>query len=220
MYQDSVRGYVKEETFFSFLAKIIPSIAILIVSTIEVSWTGQYFTSHSIPILSSCCTKTPIRWKDKWISFSIAISLFSFTFIMCLIGVGMQIAIFMKLKQVELQPYRPSNDTWVISYDTENGVNIANPRLQSLPSHRRMLRHRRNVISPMGSCISFIVMQTWYLSITYYLFHITSSGPPIAFYILLFFSPSMDFFLLNLIETVFSSTLRNSLFDFIWFRLN
>ena len=132
----------------------------------------------------------------------------------------MQIAIFMKLKQVELQPSKPSDDTLVFSYDTENGRNTANPRLRYLPSHRRILRHRRNVISPIGSCVSFIVMQTWYLSIKYYLFHITSAGPPIGLYILLFFSPSMDFFVLNLIETVFSSTLRNSLYDLIWFGLN
>ena len=214
LFEDSALGCVKEETFFNFLAKITPSVAIIIVS----ATIGQHFTPH-MPLLSSCCTKTPIRWKENWISMPNAICIFSFNSMMCLIGLGLQSAIFIKLKQVELQLNQPSNHTWVISYDTENGANVTNSRLQSQPSSRRMLRHRRNLISPIGSCVSFIVMQIWYLFVTYYLFHITSSGPPIGFYILLFVSPSMDFFLLNLIETVLSPTLRNSLFDLICFGL-
>ena len=218
MFEDLVVGFVKEETYFCFLAKITPSVAIIIASAAI----GHYFTPH-MPYLShayiSSCTKTPIRWKDDWISMPDAVPIFSFNFMMCLIGLGLQSAVFIKLKQVELQANQPYNETGVVSYDTENGVIITISRLQSQPSSRTIFRHRRNLISPIGGCASFIFREIWFLFVTYYRFHTTSSGPPIGFYILLFVSPSMDFFLLNLIETVLSPILRNSLFDLICFGL-
>ena len=211
-------GFVQEETYFSFLAKITPSVAIIISSAAI----GHYFTPH-MPYLShayiSSCTKTPILWKDDWISMPNAIPISSFNFIMCFIGLGLQSAIFIKLKQVELQANQRYNETGVVSFGTETGVIITISRLHSQPSSRTIFRHRRNLISPIGGCASFIFREIWFLFITFYRFHTSSSGPPIGFDILIFVSPSVDFFLLNLIETVFSPTLRNSLFDLICFGL-
>ena len=132
---------------------------------------------------------------------------------MGLIGLGMQIAILLKLKKVESQP---TNAPWVISYDTRDGVMIA--RIPSLTSHCETWRHSRNLVSPIGSCVSFIVCQIWVLAVSYYyMFNLSPSGPPIVLDFLLFMIPSRDFFLLNLIETMCSPTLRNSLFELIKF---
>ena len=189
------------------------------MSTIEVSWTGQYSGSATIPILSSCCTKSPIRWRDQWIPLPVAVGLFSLTLTLSMIGLGIQVTIFKKLKEVQSQgklislinTTPPSNLRIELLPRLEPTTHPV--RLQSQPFQRRILSNRRNLISPTGSCVSFTVMQMWYLLLTYYLFHVSPSGPPMAFYLLLFFSPSMDFFLLNLFETLLSPTLRDSLFD-------
>ena len=158
----------------------------------------------------SCCSKAP-NWEEMPKIMPVPVIM---PVIMGLIGLGMQIAILLKLKKVESQP---TNAPWDISYDTRDGVIIA--RLPSLTSHCKTWRHSRNLVSPIGSCVSFIVCQIWMLVTSYYIFNISPSGPGIVHDFLLFMAPSRDFFLVNFIGTICSPTLTKSLFESIQFGL-
>ena len=207
LFQDVITKYVHEETLFNFLSKLVPSSAILILAAIM----GEYQSFNS-PLFHSCCTKTPTEWERL---ANIASILTGLTLVMTFMGLGLQITILVKLKQVES---KPTNDPWVISYDITEGVNIV--KLPPLESTCKIWKHRRNLVSPLGSCISFVVCQIWMLVIAYhYIFNLSPTGPPVAHDFLVFMAPSRDFFLLNLIETVCSPTLRSSLFEMIQFGL-
>ena len=202
--------YVHEETFFRFLAKLVPSLSIIIVA----AKMGENF-SLNVPPMYSCCTKAPIRWRK--IANMVSLPILSvINFIMCFIGLGMQITIFVKLKQVES---RPPNDPWpwAISYDTRSGDVETIAKSHSLKSHCKVSRHSRNLVSPIGSCVSFIVCLIWMLVTSYYIFNISPSGPGIVHDFLLFMAPSKDFFLVNFIGTICSPTLTKSLFESIQF---
>ena len=208
MFQDKVTRYVQEETFFSCLSKLVPSLALHFLAVLM--WEN---ITLNVPVIYSCCTKTSINWEGLCNSYKMRPV---WMIIMSFIGLGMQISILVKLKQVESHP---PNHPWVISFNTRDGdpgVNIA--RLPSPTSHCRVFRHRRNVVSPLGSCVSSTVSQIWVIIVAYYIYSASPAGPPMAYSLLLFMAPSRDFFLLNLIETICSPTLRNRLFDLTQYR--
>ena len=201
LFQDTVTKYFHEETLFSCLAKLVPVLTVFILAALL----GENMSLNA-PVMYSCCTKASINWEEisniyKKVSLLLLI--------MSVIGLGIHITILKKLKEVESQP---SNHSWVISFNAQNGVNIA------MTCPRKVFRHRRNLVSPEGSCASFIVSQIWILlGVYYWSFSISSLSPPIFHDYLVYMAPSRDFFLLNLIETVCSPALRNSLLDLIRF---
>ena len=159
-------------------------------------------------------------------------------FAMTFVGVGLQVAIFVKLKRLETQPH--GGNKWVVSFSARDGVNLEVTK-QILPevedvirhteepdltgndghtaSHRtdnircKVWLHRRNVISPVGNCASFVACQIWFLGVSYHIFNLSDLESPTVLDFLLFVTPSVDFFVLNLIETLCSPTLRKSLFS-------
>ena len=195
--------YVNEETFFSSLAKLVPFLAIIIRAVMV----GDHFFSN-VPVLYSYCTKDPFQWRENVDMVTLPI-VSVVVFIMSCIGFGMQIVIFVKLKQLESQS---CNDNWVVSYAVRGGVNLE--RLHRMSSHCKIGKHRRNLVSPIGSCASFIASQIWFLVVSYYIFNLGHLGSPIVFDFFLFMTPSMDFLLLNLIETACSPILRESLLSY------
>ena len=128
--------------------------------------------------------------------------------VICL-GVGIQIAIFMKQKKLEKQQ---SETQWAVSYSM-SGVKMI--RRSNQISNRKLWKHKRNVISPLGSFLSFLACEFYILLI---LFNTVSKGPPIISQIILFSVHVMYFFCSNLIKTICSPTLHGSLINVIPWR--
>ena len=252
--------YFSEETYFSVLTKLLPLLAVII----RVFMVGEHVSS-TVPVLYSCCTKSPFQWRDI-VDLVTLPTVSVMVFIMTFIGLGMQVAIFVKLKRLETQPH--NDNKWAVSFSARKGVNLeqiqgdpsgqlqlpvdldmghsailpgqkvarvaankppdlseliqqevvtkvvtnqmGHPVQQTLPCCK-VWRHRRNVVSPEGSCASFIICQMWFLGVSYHIFNLSDLGSPTVLDFLLFVTPSVDFFVLNLIETLCSPTLRKSL---------
>ena len=229
-FQETLTKYVAEETYFCVLAKLLPLLAVII----RVLMVGEHVSS-TVPVLYSCCTKSPFQWRDIVHLVTLpAVSVM--VFILTFVGLGMQVAIFVRLKRLETQPHNDNN--WVVSFSSRNGVNLEQiqqtlPEVEDVIRHTKepdltgnegrtaskgtdnirckVWRHRRNVVSPVGSCASFVASQIWFLGVSYHIFNLSHLGSPTVLDFLLFVTPSVDFFVLNLIETLCSSTLRESL---------
>ena len=107
---------------------------------------------------------------------------------------------------------------WKIFYSSMGGAEIRRVKRSEHPSYGILWRHRRNVISPFGSFLSLVVTVMYGLAASAaYKEMNPSSGPRLLF----FCFPSLHFFCLNMIKTMCSPTLRNSLLDslpFPWHR--
>ena len=123
------------------------------------------------------------------------------------VGLGLQFAIFLKQRQLERQQ---SVQDYYITYNA-NDVKII--RKTKKPSNCTLWRFRRNVISPVGSFLSFLASAVYILLMNYIVLSITPSGPSVLGELHVFSVHSVNFFCLNLIESTCSPTLRNSLIN-------
>ena len=129
------------------------------------------------------------------------------------VGLGLHFAIFLKQRQLERQQSVPG---YSVIYN-KSDVNITSKTKQ--PSNRILWRFRRNVVSPLGSFLSFLASAVNNLLTTYIVFSITQSGPSVLGELHLFSVHGVYFFCLNLIESICSPTLRNSLINvMLWSR--
>ena len=156
----------------------------------------------------SWCAKSAIRWDD--FSRLPSITIFEMWIAaMSSVGLALHIAIFRKLRQIES---RQPIVQWVVSFNNQGdgGADVVDVRRAlRVPSQQiaGVWRHRRNVVSPMGSLATFIVSNVTLIGISYYL---GQTGPSVIMDILIFLRPCQDFFLFNLIETLCSPTLGNT----------
>ena len=129
-------------------------------------------------------------------------------------GLGMHFTIFIKQSHLER---KQSEVDYVITYN-KSDVQIVRKSKQT--SDSMLWRFRRNVISPLGSFLSFLTTLVYMILFAYLLFpFITTSGPSALGEIISFFVHVVFFFFISFVETIFSPTLRSNLSDLIpWSR--
>ena len=191
--------YIKEEGFFKTLSSLFPVLSGVIISVLL---GDNYFSDENTATAPfySCCAKIPTPSQEE--SGLVAVNLvivYNITF--CLVVLGIHIATFRRARLLEKQQ----------SLNLPNMGNAKGDKDSSTHS-LTMTKHRRNVVSPEASCVSFFVFAFYNLPISYYMsLHQGSSSTPVTGEILFFLQISLHFFVLNVIETVLSPTLRNSL---------
>ena len=127
------------------------------------------------------CVRMPLI-SDGSISFRLYIALALTIFVF---GLGIQLAIFIKQRQLE--------------------------KCQTWWAGRILWKHQRNVVSPLGSLLSFLGYNT-------YVIIATVPFPPIVKELHMFSVQVVLFSCLNFIETLFSPALRETLLDTILWR--
>ena len=148
------------------------------------------------------CTMGPIFIEA--VSYQISNATF---YPICFLGLIVQISVFVKKGQLE------SVQSEIIA----NSVSSECIKLERRGNHRsyRILwRYQRNVVSPLGGFLSTVANVAYSLCLAYiYLTNGCSQMGSILCKYLFFAIPSLHFFLLNLINTLFSPTLLNSFID-------
>ena len=178
--QNTVSRYIREERFFSSLTWLCHVLCGLIISILIGDDFLSFFESDNVMIQEKC-VRMPLALKES-VSYTLYLAL---EIIICVVGLGIQVAIFIKQRQLE------------ISED---------------PSTSRILwKHRRNVVSSMGSLLSF-------LAFNIYGFLTIIPGPAIINEFIFFSCHCVYFFWLNFIETLCSPTLRSSIVDTVLWR--
>ena len=213
LYEETMQTCVKEDSLFTFLNRISPTVAVTVVSVMvgRNVWPGGGGGISQLSPQYSWCAKSAIRWEDfarlsSLTFFEVWIAAMSF------VGLAMHIAIFRKLRQIESQPMPICQ--WVVSFNNQGDGDVdATRRDGAVPSQHvgGVWRHRRNVISPMGSFATFVVSNATLIAISYYL---GQTGPSVLMDILIFLRPCQDFFVFNFIETLCSPTLGNTFMEF------
>ena len=203
--------YIKEESFFECLTWLCHTLCGLILSIIVGD--NFLFNEYDSSIIHMSCAKMP-----KWILVEESILVYYNLYmvghtVVTFVGFGIQIAIFRKQKQLERQQ---SVVLCSVSYNT---IDVKIIRKINQSSNRKLWRFRRNVISPLGSFLSFQAGVVYNLLVSLLYFKISPSDPPIIAELLIFSVHDVYFFCLNLIESLCSPPLRNSLIDVIpWLR--
>ena len=127
------------------------------------------------------------------------------------IGFCIHFAIFLKQRHLQSQ-----QSEYSVVFNA-SGINFIRQRKQNF--HFILWRFRRNVISPLGSFLSFLGSVVYNLLTYYFFLSITKSGPSVLGELVLFSVHCVHFFCLNFIETICSPTLFNSLIELIpWSR--
>ena len=201
--------HIKEETFFIYLAWIHPAFSVIIISTLL----GENFLKSSKNLSShifySSCSKAPLLWED--ILESNAYRLFALTqLIIVLLTFCSQITIFMRQKQLETQ----RADTKLVVIFTNETAAISRAD-QYQPPCCRLWRHNRTVVTPLASLLSHLFRLVMLLLAIGS--HIGPSSLRVVEQIIISTTFCSLFFLYNLIETIFSPTLRKSLIEFFVF---
>ena len=198
--------FIKEETLFNSLTWMCLSLSGLGLSATA---GGNYFSPEQdnldkTVIIRSCCKmpKYVLLEDAAWAIHLAIIVLLTLHFV----GFVIHAAIFLKQAQLEEEQ---SAGQWVTHY--ENGE-IRFERNDLSTINRKLWKHERNVISALGSFLSFLVSAV-YRIICNFLF--LNKGLPIMSQLLFFSVHSLYFFGLNLIETVCSPTLRGSILNII-----
>ena len=171
------------------------------------------FNEYDRSIIDCSCTKMPkmiLLVVESDVVFYNLGTIFHIS-IIC-VGTSIQIAILMKQKRLEKQQ---SVDQWAVSYSM-SGVKII--RKSNQISNHKLWKHKRNVISPLGSFLSFLASEVYNLLILNIIFNTVPKGPPIISQIILFSVHDVYFFCFNLIKTICSPTLRGSLINVIPWR--
>ena len=123
------------------------------------------------------------------------------------VGLAIHAAIFVKQKQLEKQ----QSGQWVVNYD-KGEIRFVRKNLNTC--NRKLWKNGRNVISPIGSFLSFLLSAVYGLFFTFMFNNLGPSGPSTIYQFLIFSVHSVIIFL-NFVETVCSPTLRGSLLDVI-----
>ena len=164
------------------------------------------FNEYESSIIHRSCAKMP-RWILEESQSDVAFYNLCGLGLFGLVGLGLHFAIFLKQRQFETRQIVPD---YSVIYNT-SAVKITNKTKQ--PSNCTPWRFRRSVISPFGSFSSFLASAVYNLLMTYIVLSITPSGPSVFSELHLFSVHSVYFFCFNLIESICSPTLRNSLID-------
>ena len=156
----------------------------------------------------SSCSKTAILWEE--FNTSIAYNMFSVSSIAIVsITIIAHVLLFVRHRQIR---NKRSEGRMVVVYNSD-GVLISR-RNEDLTSCQKLWSHERSVVTPQASLFSFIYRLVCILH-QGTLYHINGpSGLPPWAQFLIFTIFSQVFVIFNLIETVFSPNLRNSLIDF------
>ena len=125
-------------------------------------------------------------------------------------GLGMHCTIFFKQRHLERKQSEVDN---IITY---NKTDVQIMRKSRQTSDSMLWRFRRNVISPLGSCSSFLTTIVYMILFAYLLFpFLTPGGPSALGEIVSFLVHVVFFFITSFVETIFSPTLRSNLSDLI-----
>ena len=171
--QDQASRYITEDRLFSCLPWFCHALCGL---TISIAFGENFSTTNS-----SC-------FQEGHFQYNIYLLL---QFTSLFVGLGMQMAVFIKHRQLEK---KQSVVEWTVRRRAGGDIVIEKVK------NRILWKHQRNVVSPMGSFLSF-------LAYNIYGVFVSGSGLPI----LVLSCHGIYFFCLNFIETIFSPTLRNSL---------
>ena len=173
--------YIEEVRFFNILSWWCPALCGLITSVLVGDYLFLFLESDSSMIYKKCARMPLI--SDASVSYRLYISV---AIILFVFGLAIQLAIFIKQRQLE--------------------------KNQTVAKSRRILmKHKRNVVSPIGSLLSF-------LGYNIYVILATVPFPPIVKELHMFAVQIFQVFCLTLIETMFSPTLRKTLLDIILWR--
>ena len=195
--------YIEEENFF----KCCKWFAHTVCGIVTAMLVGDSFLldEYDSSIIHKSCAKLP-----KWILVeqSVICKLYVTVIVtLVFVGLGLHFAIFLQQRQLER---RQSVPDYSVTYNVSDVKIIWTSKK---PSNRILWRFRRNVISPLGSFSSFLAIAVNNLLTTYIVLSITQSGPSVLGELHLFTVHSVYFFCLNLIESICSPTLRNSLIN-------
>ena len=203
---------IKEEGFFKALQWIFPVQAGIVVAMLVGENLFSY-EDYTTMLFYSYCSRISCSWQKMADGIGIGHLIGSIgTF--CVVGLGLQLAIFVRESQIEKQQ---TARVWSVSFNNNNGVRISsadsnsNISMTSNSTSRVLWKHHRNVISPYASLVSFLVCQVYALVIIYLFLEIGPLGPAVIFQFLHFIIFCIFFFVLSLIETAFSPTLLDSL---------
>ena len=187
--------FIKEEILFNYLTWICHALSGVIISV----FLGEHFYGEQdINVIISTCAKFP---NDEFSLHMAVIALLIFYFV----GLVIQAAIFLKQKHLEEEL---QCGLWVVHYDNGKLKYVKN-NLDAV--NHKLSKHKRNVISPLGSLLSHVMGAVYATLFTCTIFNIDPSGPPIIGQFLVFSVHGVYFFLLNFLETVCSPTLRGSM---------
>ena len=193
---------IKEESLINYLTWLCHTLSGLMIAMIV----GENFFSveqDSIVIISSCCKMPSLIFLENPVGL---LHLYIIVhLILNFIGLVIQAAMFFKQKQLEEE----SAGQWI---HHENGE-IRLERKNLSTCNRKLLKHERNVISPLGSFLSFLISEVYCILATCMVFDIGTSGLPIICQFHLFSVHTLYFLVHNFIETMCSPTLRNTLLD-------
>ena len=190
--------FVAEEGVFNCLPWLCHTLCGIITSMSVGE--NLFYNDYDTAVIHSRCAMGPMFFEA--VSYKVYVSI---CLPMYAIGLCVQIAVFVKQRDLE-------NDLtmWKIYYSERGGAQIRLVRKIEHPSYSRLWRHQRNVISPLGSFLSLLVtVVCGLLASAIYKGTGPSSGPRFLFFCI----PSLHFFCLNMIKTVCSPTLLNSLLD-------
>ena len=199
--------FIKEESLFNFMTWLCLALSGLMISIL---FGENYFSveQDSTVIISNCCKvpKQLFMGDLAWFMHLYIRAHLTLHFV----GLVIQAAMFFKQRQLEKEQ---SAGQWVIHYD--NGeIRIERKNLRTC--NRKLSKHKRNVISPLGSFLSSLISAVYrfILAISIF-FNQGPAGLPIISQFFFFSLHSLYFFGLNFIETVCSPTLRGSILNVI-----
>ena len=208
--------YIKEENFFTGLTWLHPTLSGILVSMLL----GDHFInsngSHTILFWQSCCYKIKMLWEDSIQSISYNVNS-PIVFLITLLTLFTCIALYFKKRQLENQRIDQLRGIEIVSFSGE-GVTMSRRSPDQPPATRQILwKHYRTVVSPKASFVLFLtklVVVIPHIAL-YFQGFVDPSGPPLFGQFFAFIVFCKAFFLVTLIETIFSPTLRNSLTDFV-----
>ena len=207
LHHEKIETYLKEESVFKCLTWFIHTICGLTISVIV---GDNLFNAYDSSIIHLSCGTMP-KWFLVGKSFTIynelVIKLCVIYVTIVFVDLIIQFAIFITQKRLKIMQCFPKcfapcfgNDYHILKV---HGYN------------RKLWRFGRNVVSPIGSFLSFLAGVSYNLLLTYAYI----SGHPQVGELLIFSVHYIHFFCFNLIETLSSPTLRNSLITkILWFR--
>ena len=202
--------FISEESFFICLTWFHPALSGIIVSMLL----GEKFLDSNTLGTSlfwySSCSKMKMLWEE--FNTSIPYNMISISSI-AIVAITIIAHILILVRHRQLRK-KKAEGIMVIIYNLD-GVVISR-RNEDSTSCRKLWRHDRTAVTPQASLFSFIYQSIAFL-LQGMLYLITgSSGLPPWGQFLTFTIFSQVFFMSNLIETVFSPILRNSLIDFFF----
>ena len=200
--EDALTSFIKEELFFICLTRLHPVLSGIVVSMLL----GEDFLSsnesHTSHIFYSSCSKTPFVWKGVS-ETRLVMGLSQIT----LITVSLVTHLLLFIRQRQLQKLK--NAGVMIEMQNSDGIKVSR-RSSDLQTKTKLWRHNRTVVTPEASLFSFLASLVVF-SVRIYN-HIHNQSGPSTFGRFLAFSHFLQlFFLCNMIETIFSPTLRSTL---------